>query len=332
MKKAFLFLLCSLALFSEATAGSFIYPFDQVASPACRFSAWSTLSPGCKIALPRIAGAEYSKFKDDKNYRRIYSVLWGSTYDYGWDTGYGSHGGVDIATSAGTPVRAIGDGEVVVAGSLAGWGSTVSIKHRLADGRYIWSNYAHLSKIIAQKGSIKAGETIGEVGNTGNSYGNHLHFQIDIANQAHPYYYVTCGKGKDPLAIVNQGLCRDFLTANTIDPIAFLESNGTFTSFAAIEKIQEKGKTAPKIEKKSIKSREQILDEELEEFLRSHTISVKIGIPGNNIEVGKTYTARIAVNEYNRPFTGSLPAEGLELSYDASGLRVFPEKVIAIEA
>ena len=184
---------------------------------------------------------------------------------------------------------------------------------------------------MVSKGVIKSWETIGEVGNTGNSYGNHLHFEIDITDQAHPYYFSACAKGKDPISIVNQGLCRDYLTANTIDPIAFLESNGSFTSFAVIEQIKEKGKIAPKIEKKSIKSREEILNEEIEEFFKNHTLTVKIGIPGNNIEVGKTYTARIMVNEYNRPFTWSLPAEGLELNYDSSGLKVFPEKIIAID-
>lgn len=41
--------------------------------------------------LPKIANADYSKYKNDTTYRRIYSVLWGATYDFGWDTGYGSH-------------------------------------------------------------------------------------------------------------------------------------------------------------------------------------------------------------------------------------------------
>ena len=177
---------------------------------------------------------------------------------------------------------------------------------------------------------VKMGTNIGEVGNTGNSYGNHLHFQIDTTNQAHPYYYVTCGKGKDPMVIVDQALCRDFLTANTIDPIAFLE-NGNVTTTAAVEVLKEKTKVAPKIEQKSIKSREQILDEETEEFFRDHTLSVSLGVPGNNIEVGRTHTARVKVMYRNKPFTGSLPAEGLTLSYDRSGVKLFPDTIIAIE-
>lgn len=77
------------------------------------------------------------------------------------------------------------------------------------------------------------------------------------------------------MAVVDRGFCRDFLTANTIDPIAFLE-NGTITTTAAVQMLQEKGKTAPKIEQKTIKTREQILDEEIEEFFRDHTLSVSL--------------------------------------------------------
>ncbi|MDD5376733.1 MAG: M23 family metallopeptidase [Candidatus Gracilibacteria bacterium] len=329
MKRSFLSFFLFLVGIQAASAGSFVYPLDQIAAPSCRFSTWASLGSDCKIPLPRIIGADYTKYKTDTMYRRIYSVLWEGTYDYGWDVGYGSHEGVDIATSAGTPVRSIGDGNVVVAGWLAGWGNTVSIKHKLADGRYIWSNYSHLSKINVAKGAaVKASDMIGEVGNTGNSYGNHLHFQIDITDQAHPYYYVTCGKGKDPIAIVNQGLCQSYLAANTIDPIAFLESNGQFTT---IEHLQQQTKAAPKIEQKTIKTREQILDEEIGEFFKDHTLSVSLGIPGNNVEVGRTYTARVNVTYRNRPFTGSLPAEGLILSYDRSGVKLFPDTIIAIE-
>lgn len=76
-----------------------------------------------------------------------------------------------------------------------GWGNTVSIKHILSDGKALYSNYSHLSKTNVTKGAfVKASDKIGEVGNTGNSYGNHLHFQLDTGNQSHPYYYITCGK------------------------------------------------------------------------------------------------------------------------------------------
>jgi len=328
MKKLFLTFAIFLLSAEIVSAGSFVYPFDMIAKPSCRFSVWGMLGGDCKMTMPRIEKADYPKYKTDTSYRRIYSVLYGSTYTYGWDVWFGSHQGVDIATSQGTPVRSIGDGEVISASWQNGWWNTVSIKHRLANGTYIYSNYAHLSKITTTRWPIKVGTTIGEVGNTGNSYGNHLHFQIDTTDQAHPYYYVTCAKGKNPMTIVDQWLCRDYLTANTIDPIAFLESNGEFTT---IENLQQKTKTAPKIEQRSIKTREQILEEETDEFFKRRALSVSLWIPGNNIEVGKTYTARITVTENGKPFTGSLPGDGLVLSYDNKGVRLFPDIVIAIE-
>ena len=195
MKKIFLIVSFFFLGIQSTFAGSFVYPLDQIAKPSCRYSPWNTLDGDCKMTLPRISGADYAKYKNDKEYRRIYSVLWGATYTYGWDVGYGSHLGVDISTAQGTPVRSIGDGEVLFVGWQMGWGNVIAIKHTLSDGKALYSNYSHLSKTNVTKGdSVRSGDMIGEVGNTGNSYGNHLHFQIDATNQAHPYYYVTCGK------------------------------------------------------------------------------------------------------------------------------------------
>jgi hypothetical protein len=179
----------------------------------------------------------------------------------------GSHLGVDIATSAGTPVRSIGDGEIITAGWSNGWGNVVTVKHFLADKTVIYSNYAHLSKILVTKGdSVSAGKTVGEVGNTGNSYGNHLHFQIDTTAQAHPYYYVSCGKGLDPLSVVNKGLCRDFLTANTIDPIAFLESGKVSVPGGPTKEALDAIRNRPqeKADRTHMKTRAEIQQEEIE--------------------------------------------------------------------
>jgi glutamyl-tRNA reductase len=66
-------------------------------------------------------------------------------------------------------------------------------------------------------------------------------------------------------------MCRDFLTANTIDPILFLESNG---QFKAIEDIKQMQNRTAKIEKQNIKTREQILEEEIAEFLKTHSFKL----------------------------------------------------------
>jgi murein DD-endopeptidase MepM/ murein hydrolase activator NlpD len=90
------------------------------------------------------------------------------------------HSGQDFAVPIGTPVKAAGAGTVVKAGPNGGgdgpaYGNAVVVKHN--NGKY--SQYAHLSKINVKIGSkVKAGQTIAKSGNSGNSSGPHLHFEI----------------------------------------------------------------------------------------------------------------------------------------------------------
>ncbi|MER6613720.1 M23 family metallopeptidase [Streptomyces xantholiticus] len=90
------------------------------------------------------------------------------------------HSGQDFAVPIGTAVKAAGAGTVVKAGPNGGgdgpaYGNAVVIKHN--NGKY--SQYAHLSKINVNIGSkVNAGQTIAKSGNTGNSSGPHLHFEI----------------------------------------------------------------------------------------------------------------------------------------------------------
>lgn len=95
-----------------------------------------------------------------------------------WSSGY--HTGVDFPVSVGTPVKAIGAGEVAKAGRGGSYGIEVVIKHN--DGHY--SQYAHLSKMAVKKGTkVKVGQEIGLSGNTGNSTGPHLHFEVRTGPQ-----------------------------------------------------------------------------------------------------------------------------------------------------
>jgi murein DD-endopeptidase MepM/ murein hydrolase activator NlpD len=90
------------------------------------------------------------------------------------------HSGQDFAVPVGTPVKAAGSGTVVKAGPNGGgdgpaYGNAIVIKH--ANGKY--SQYAHLSSINVGVGAqVKAGQLIAKSGNTGNSSGPHLHFEI----------------------------------------------------------------------------------------------------------------------------------------------------------
>ncbi|MGI5353492.1 peptidoglycan DD-metalloendopeptidase family protein [Streptomyces sp. CA-250714] len=87
----------------------------------------------------------------------------------------GRHTGVDFTVPTGTPVKAAGPGTVQTAGQGGAYGNQVVIRHQ--DGTY--SQYAHLSKISVSAGKhVKGGQKIGLSGDTGNTSGPHLHFEI----------------------------------------------------------------------------------------------------------------------------------------------------------
>ena len=87
------------------------------------------------------------------------------------------HSGIDIAAGAGTKVIAVQGGTVVFAGLHTTYGNLVVVDH----GNGIWTHYGHLRSIadgITQDATIEAGATLGEVGNTGVSLGDHLHLNM----------------------------------------------------------------------------------------------------------------------------------------------------------
>lgn len=91
------------------------------------------------------------------------------------------HTGIDIRAPKGTPVKAAGDGLVLYAGWLRGYGQIVIIDH----GKGISTVYAHQSQINVQEGDrVKTGTVIGRVGSSGVSTGPHLHFEVRIQGKA----------------------------------------------------------------------------------------------------------------------------------------------------
>jgi murein DD-endopeptidase MepM/ murein hydrolase activator NlpD len=86
------------------------------------------------------------------------------------------HAGIDIAAPAGTPIRATKSGSIVLAEPYGGYGNYTCIDH----GGGVSSCYAHQLSFAITSGSVSQGQVIGYVGNTGNSFGNHLHFEIRI--------------------------------------------------------------------------------------------------------------------------------------------------------
>jgi murein DD-endopeptidase MepM/ murein hydrolase activator NlpD len=85
------------------------------------------------------------------------------------------HNGVDFGAPTGTPVHAVGDGQVTWSGPNGGHGRFVKLNHA---GPYETS-YSHLSRVSVRKGQrVRQGDIIGYVGSTGLATGPHLHFQF----------------------------------------------------------------------------------------------------------------------------------------------------------
>jgi len=85
------------------------------------------------------------------------------------------HAGFDLPAKKGTPVVAAMDGRIVQATVAGGHGKTIYIEHR--DNFY--TRYSHNSVLLVKKNDyVRKGQIIAKVGTTGNSTGNHLHFEI----------------------------------------------------------------------------------------------------------------------------------------------------------
>ncbi len=87
------------------------------------------------------------------------------------------HKGVDLAAPVGTPIKAAADGVVTFAGAKGFWGKMVIINH----GHGMVTQYAHVHKFMKKTGeSVKRGDVIALVGNTGRSTGPHVHYEVHL--------------------------------------------------------------------------------------------------------------------------------------------------------
>lgn len=99
-----------------------------------------------------------------------------------------THKGIDIGAAGGTPIYAAAGGTITYSGWESGYGYLVIIDH----GNGVETYYGHCSKLYVSKGQqVNAGDKIAAVGSTGNSTGNHLHFEIRLNGaQVNPQKYV----------------------------------------------------------------------------------------------------------------------------------------------
>ena len=102
--------------------------------------------------------------------------------------GYYGHTGLDIDGHTGDPIFAYKSGKVTFAGYAGAYGYLIKISH----GNGFETRYAHNSRLFVRAGQeVRQGQTISLQGNTGNSTGDHLHFEIRINGIArNPQYYM----------------------------------------------------------------------------------------------------------------------------------------------
>jgi murein DD-endopeptidase MepM/ murein hydrolase activator NlpD len=105
------------------------------------------------------------------------------------------HLGIDIPNPVGVDVHAAGDGVVIWANqghyndyeSISAYGNVIIIEHdRGYDSKRLYTLYAHLSAILVQEGQrVATGDTIGLVGQTGQTTGPHVHFEVRLEHNAY---------------------------------------------------------------------------------------------------------------------------------------------------
>ncbi|MEQ4204555.1 M23 family metallopeptidase [Actinopolymorpha sp. B9G3] len=85
-----------------------------------------------------------------------------------------SHHGLDFAAPSGTPIRAVGSGEIIASGWDGAYGNRIKVLH--PNGTV--TLYGHMSRFERSSGSVDAGTVIGYIGATGNATGPHLHLEV----------------------------------------------------------------------------------------------------------------------------------------------------------
>ncbi|MBX2855692.1 MAG: peptidoglycan DD-metalloendopeptidase family protein [Rhodobacteraceae bacterium] len=102
------------------------------------------------------------------------------------------HLGIDMAAPKGTPIYATAEGVVRHAGKDGGFGNAVKIDHEFG----FRTIYAHMHRVHVEAGQrVAQGDLIGEVGSTGRSTGDHLHYEIRVGKKAlNPRKFIEAGR------------------------------------------------------------------------------------------------------------------------------------------
>lgn len=111
----------------------------------------------------------------------FYSTRHFGQYDLDAGEYTGKHAGIDLKLAEGTPFTTIAGGRVYYTGTEDVLGNYVIIEHRI-EGKTYYSMYGHMKDVYVTAGEdVNSGQTIGTVGNTGNSSGPHIHLQVNVS-------------------------------------------------------------------------------------------------------------------------------------------------------
>lgn len=162
---------------------AFVAP-SEVASEALEVTADFDSQTFAEIAAAEGINVSNAVFTNDPTA----DIQWPFAVGVGISSYYGTrwgrlHEGIDFVPGNGAPVQAIADGTVRIATESGGaYGVNVYIDH-VIDGQLVTSHYAHMqynSLRVTAGQRVKVGDVIGLTGNTGRSYGAHMHFEIII--------------------------------------------------------------------------------------------------------------------------------------------------------
>jgi len=168
---------------SDEQIQAFVTSSDVQNETLARAEDFSTVS---LVDLASEQGIKFSDsvFTNDPDAAIQWPFLVGVSMSSGYGPRWGRmHEGIDFTPGEGAPIQAIADGTVRIATEQGGgYGVTVYIDH-VIDGQVITSHYSHMqygSLKVKAGDTVKVGDIVGLTGNTGHSFGAHLHFEIII--------------------------------------------------------------------------------------------------------------------------------------------------------
>ncbi len=129
-----------------------------------------------RSAARKAAADAAARAKRERESKRWVRAIKGGTLTSGFGPRWGkTHDGLDVGASTGTPLYAMSGGTVILSDNVFSFGNKVEIRYW--DGTVSW--YGHMSRRDVQTGdTVMPGDQVGLVGNTGHSFGSHLHIEI----------------------------------------------------------------------------------------------------------------------------------------------------------